>query len=46
MQAQEQGPGELFGGVDLVTIALAFVALIAVAGLIPLYIIVLQAWNV
>ena len=46
MQAKEQGPGDIFGGIDLVTIVLAFVALVAVAGLIPLYIIVLQAWNV
>ena len=46
IQAQGQGPGEIFGGIDLVTIVLAFVALVAVAGLIPLYIIVLQAWNV
>ena len=46
MQAPEKAPGELFSGIDLVTIALAFVALVAVAGLIPLYIIVLQAWNV
>lgn len=31
---------------DLVTILLAFVALIAVSGLVPLLIVVLQAWNV
>lgn len=44
--APEQSPGALLEGIDLVTVALAFVALVAVAGLIPLYIIVLQAWNV
>ncbi len=44
--APEQSPGALLEGIDLVTVALAFVALLAVAGLIPLYIIVLQAWNV
>lgn len=38
-------PG-LPGDLDLVTIVLAFIALIAVAGLVPLLILVLQAWNV
>lgn len=38
-------PG-LPGDLDLVTIVLAFIALIAVAGLVPLLIVVLQAWNV
>lgn len=33
------------GGLDVVTIALAILALIAVFGLIPLYIIVFRAWN-
>ncbi|MCE2490732.1 MAG: serine/threonine protein kinase [Anaerolineae bacterium] len=41
-RARRAFPGEL----DLVTILLALVALIAVAGLIPLLIVVLQAWNV
>jgi hypothetical protein len=30
---------------DLVTIALAILALIAVFGLIPLFIVVFRAWN-
>ncbi|MCY4525370.1 MAG: protein kinase [Anaerolineaceae bacterium] len=34
------------GDLDLVTILLALIALIAVAGLVPLLIVVLQAWNV
>lgn len=45
-QAPGQNRGELPGELDLVTIALALVALVAVAGLIPLFIIVFQAWNV
>ena len=32
-------------GLDLITIALALLALIAVFGLIPLYIVVFRAWN-
>jgi len=40
-----RAPRSLMDGLDPVTIFLAFVALVAVAGLIPLYIIVLQAWN-
>ena len=40
-----EGPGPA-GDLDLVTILLAFIALIAVAGLVPLLIVVLQAWNV
>ena len=32
-------------GLDIVTIALALLALVAVFGLIPLYIIVFRAWN-
>jgi serine/threonine-protein kinase len=33
------------GGLDLVTVALAILALIAVFGLIPLFILVFRAWN-
>ncbi|MAS34336.1 MAG: hypothetical protein CL610_10035 [Anaerolineaceae bacterium] len=36
---------ETSGGLDFITIALAILALIAVFGLIPLYILVFRAWN-
>ena len=44
-KSSPQEPGNLLEGLDLATIALAFVALVAVAGLVPLYLIVWQAWN-
>jgi hypothetical protein len=40
-----QEPTPSGGGMDFVTIALAILALIAVFGLIPLFIIVFRAWN-
>lgn len=43
---QARGAGLLPAELDLVTIVLAFVALVAVAGLVPLFLLVLQAWSV